>query len=105
MYKDLFLAALIASIVTSAAAEDPRNTGSGSDFRAIVPADWKLSPPDPIRRDRRFVSPTGDAWLALSGRPAEGEAVSAHMNEVLSGNGERITYQRLDEDLTRVYAA
>jgi hypothetical protein len=32
-------------------------------FRSLVPNSWTLLPPDSQSYGRRFVSPTGDAWL------------------------------------------
>ena len=64
------------------------------DFRSIAPASWKLLPPDPVRHERRFVSPAGDAWLALYARPADRVSTSAYIEAVKSAAGERITYQR-----------
>jgi hypothetical protein len=93
MLRVTFLAVLLALGVNTATAVEPRIAGSDSDFRSIVPADWRLLPPDPNRRERRFVSPTGDAWLALSATPAENQSIQTHMDEVRSGNDERITYQ------------
>src|SRR5262252_961564 len=34
------------------------------------PADWQLQAPDPSWQGRRYVSPTGDAWLAFYARSA-----------------------------------
>ena len=45
------------------------------DYRQIVPSDWKLLPPEPASSERRFVSPSGDAWLSLYAQPAGIESV------------------------------
>ena len=64
------------------------------DFRQIVPGDWKLLPPDPASSERRFVSPSGDAWLSLYAQPARIESVAAHKERVRNVPGEEITYER-----------
>ncbi len=64
------------------------------DFRALVPADWKLQPPDSNWHSYRFVSPARDAWLALYAKPADGESPGQHMKWLKAIPGERTTYER-----------
>ena len=52
------------------------------DYHSIVPADWALLPEDPTSHERRFISPSGDAWLALYAEPADREPIQAHIAEV-----------------------
>jgi serine/threonine-protein kinase len=59
-----------------------------------VPGNWQLLPPDANWHSYRFVSPTGEAWLALYAKPADDHSISAHMRWVRSVKGERITYER-----------
>lgn len=94
MQRFFVLAALLTLVAGPAAARVSSEPGNISDFRSIVPQDWTLLPPDSKWRGRRFVSPSGDAWLALYARPADSESLRAHMEAVKSGNGERITYER-----------
>ena len=76
-------------------------------FRAIVPNDWTLLPRAPDSLGRRFVSPSGDAWLwyfavpvQAQGRPptARGQATYEARGgdwTVTSGyRGDRIFYRR-----------
>ena len=66
---------------------------SGPDYLAIVPPDWKLLSEDAISHERRFVSPSGDAWLSLYARPPD-ESIEAHLERVRHHDHERITYER-----------
>ena len=51
-------------------------------FRSIVPSNWTLAPPAPQSYGRRFVSPTGDAWLWFFAVPVNREAaVSANADQ------------------------
>ena len=64
-------------------------------FELIVPNSWTLLPPEPHSFGRRFVSPTGDAWLWFFAVPVNREAaVNGNMNEVASPAPERVTYER-----------
>jgi len=65
-----------------------------SDFRSIVPRDWKLLPGEGKWHERRFVSASGNAWLSLYATPAAGESVRARIAQ-LASPGEQITYQRI----------
>lgn len=76
-------------------------------FRAIVPNDWTLLPQAPDSLGRRFVSPTGDAWLWYFAVPANAQGRPPRPTEqvtyaarggdwtVTSGyRGDRIFYRR-----------
>jgi hypothetical protein len=65
-----------------------------SDYVSIVPSDWTLLPEDTQTHERRFVSPSGDAWLSLYARPAGGTSIQAHMAAVRQREHEQITYER-----------
>jgi hypothetical protein len=54
------------------------------------PADWQLQPPDPNWKGRRYVSPTGDAWLALYASPTNQESTSDHLKAVAFADGEEV---------------
>jgi serine/threonine-protein kinase len=54
------------------------------------PADWQLQAPDPNWKGRRYVSPAGDAWVALYASPADQEGKSAHLKEVAFVDGEDV---------------
>ena len=68
-----------------------------SDYHTIVPSDWKLLSEDPTSHERRFVSPTGDAWLALYAEPADREPIQVHVAHVRQHENERITYEREEQ--------
>ncbi len=62
------------------------------------PPDWQLQPADPNWQGRRYVSPTGDAWLALYASPADRESNSAHLQSVAFAEGEDIITLNGDRD-------
>jgi hypothetical protein len=66
---------------------------ASDDFRSIAPHDWTLLPKESGQRGRRFVSSNGNAWLWLYAEPAR-EPIPLHLETVLSGQDERITYER-----------
>ena len=79
--------------VTNLSTADARETDL--PFESIVPNSWTLLPPEPRSFGRRFVSPTGDAWLWFFAVPVNREAaVNGNMNEVASPAPERVTYER-----------
>lgn len=90
----LFAASLfgivLCAIASSVTAKQPIG---GPDYLAIVPPDWKLLSEDTTSHERRFVSPSGDAWLSLYARPPE-ESIEAHLERVRHHDHERITYER-----------
>ena len=89
MLRFLLLMALL-SVGWIANAKQP---GSESDYLSIVPRDWTLLPETPERHERRFVSPSGDAWLALYARPPTHD-IKSHLEGVRNHEYERITYER-----------
>src|SRR5215470_16553977 len=73
--------------------------GSGSDaresdvpFRSIVPDTWTLLPRAPDSLGRRFVSPSGDAWLWYFAVPADREAAGS------PAPAEQVTYEARGSD-------
>jgi hypothetical protein len=54
------------------------------------PADWQLQAPDPNWKGRRYVSPAGDAWVALYASPTDQESNSAHLKSVAFADGEDV---------------
>jgi len=58
--------------------------------REFPPSDWQLRPPDPNWQGRRYVSPGGEAWLALYASPADPAEISAHLKSVAFADGEEI---------------
>jgi hypothetical protein len=85
------LPAVMMILAVSAQAKMPDKSW---DYHLIVPSDWKLLPEDPTSHERRFVSPSGDAWLALSAQPADREPIQVHIAHVRQHENERITYER-----------
>jgi hypothetical protein len=71
-----------------AAAYSPVADARESDvpFRAIVPDNWTLLPRAPDSLGRRFVSPSGDAWLWYFAVPVNAQAGPAT-------SAEQVTYQ------------
>ncbi len=63
----------------------------GAPILALVPADWKLEPPDPNWQGRRYVAPEGDAWLAFYASSTGGEPLGQHWKTVAFGEGEELT--------------
>jgi serine/threonine-protein kinase len=60
----------------------------------MIPPGWQEVREDPQWRGRRFVSPDGSAWFAVSAAPAADRSLREHMDRVAYREGERITYQR-----------
>ena len=69
------------------------NQPTGSVYTSIVPPNWRLLPADEQTHERRFVSPSEDAWLSLYARPPT-ESIEDHLAAVRRGEHERITYER-----------
>jgi hypothetical protein len=68
-------------------------------FRSLVPNSWTLLPPDPQSYGRRFVSPTGDAWLWFFAVPVNREAaVDANADQFAPPPTEQVTYERRGSD-------
>jgi hypothetical protein len=93
VYKAL-LPAVMLVLAVAAQAKAPEN---GADYHSIVPSDWKLLPEDASSHERRFVSPSGDAWLTLYAQPADREPIQAHIAQVRRHENERITYEREEQ--------
>ena len=68
-----------------------RLVGSRIIYRSFH--DWTLLPDNPETHERRFVSPSGDTWLALYARPPTRD-IEAHLEGVRNHEYERITYER-----------
>ena len=64
----------------------------------LIPSGWRLQPPDPDWHGRRYVSPIGDAWLAIYQSPAAQEPLSQHLKAVAFVEGEEITYLHGERD-------
>jgi Ni/Co efflux regulator RcnB len=69
---------------------------------ALIPSDWRLQPPDPDWKGNRFVSPSGDAWLAFYARPADKTAHDQHLKSVAFVYGEELTYLRREPNWLEV---
>ena len=68
-------------------------------FRSLVPNSWTLLPPDSQSYGRRFVSPTGDAWLWFFAVPVSREAaVNATADQFAPPPAEQVTYERRGSD-------
>jgi hypothetical protein len=70
------------------------NQPTGPNYFSIVPSNWHLLPEDAQTHERRFTSPSGDAWLSLYARPPGSESIEAYLKGVRRGEHERITYER-----------
>jgi hypothetical protein len=63
-------------------------------FRAIVPNDWTLLPRAPDSFGRRFISPSGNAWLWYFAVPVNRKAaVNGNAERGSPGPMEQITYE------------
>jgi hypothetical protein len=60
---------------------------------SIVPPNWHLLPAGEQTHERRFVSPSGDAWLSLHAQPPT-QSIEDHLAAIRRGEHERITYER-----------
>jgi serine/threonine-protein kinase len=102
--RKLLLIALLLAVTATAA--DARRRGHGylrmggpaAPIEALIPPDWRLAPQEQNWQGRRFISPEGDAWLALYSSPADAQALDAHLKQVTFVDGEDITYLRRDRD-------
>jgi hypothetical protein len=86
-----FLAVMV--LLSAGCIANAKHPGNESDYLSIVPPDWALLPENPDTHEHRFVSPSGDAWLALYARPPT-EDIEAHLEGVRNHEDERITYER-----------
>ena len=81
-------------VVSTASARE-----SDVPFQSIVPSNWTLAPPAPQSYGRRFVSPTGDAWLWFFAVPVNREAaVNANADQFAPPPTEQVTYERRGSD-------
>jgi serine/threonine-protein kinase len=103
--RKLLLAVLLLAVTATAA--DARRRGHGYlrtgpgpvvGIEALIPSDWRLAPQEQNWQGRRFVSPEGDAWLALYSSPADAQALDAHLKQVAFVEGEDITYLRRERE-------
>src|SRR5262245_23559106 len=72
-----------------------------TNILALVPLDWRKQAADANQGEHRFVSPEGDAWMALSGRPAEpaeGKSPDEYLRSFAFVDGEDVTYLRRERD-------
>jgi hypothetical protein len=60
----------------------------------IIPADWKLQPPDPAWNGKRYLSPDGSSWLAAYTKPTAETSIVEHMKTVIFAKDETVTYLR-----------
>ena len=74
----------------------PRERGSDRQRAGgaqLVPSGWRLEAPSPDWNGRRYLSPEGDAWIALYASAATNDA-AARFKAVAFGDGEEVTYLR-----------
>lgn len=64
-----------------------------SDFRAIIPHNWRLDPQFQGSTVAKFISPAGDAWLALFARPVH-QSLTSQLAQLRAVRDGQITYQR-----------
>jgi len=77
---------------------EDRRSLAREGLKALVPRDWTLAPPDPQWAGERFISPEGDAWIAIYASPAEPAKLEQHLKEVAFIEGEDITYLRRERE-------
>jgi hypothetical protein len=92
--------AILSSIVAGTYVASTANAREADvPFRSIVPSSWTLAPPEPQSYGRRFVSPSGDAWLWFFAVPANREAtVNANTDRLAPGPPEQVTYEARGDD-------
>ena len=91
----------VLSLAVAVSYASPPATAREADipFRSLVPNSWILLPPDPQSYGRRFVSPTGDAWLWFFAVPVNREAaVNANAHQFAPPPTEQVTYERRGSD-------
>jgi serine/threonine-protein kinase len=91
----------VLSLAVALSYASPPATAREADipFRSLVPNSWTLLPPDPQSYGRRFVSPTGDAWLWFFAVPVNREAaVNANAHQFAPPPTEQVTYERRGSD-------
>jgi hypothetical protein len=59
---------------------------------------WRTQPADPSLRERRYISPEGDASIAFSGRSAEDRSPDEYLRSLAFVEGEDVTYLRRERD-------
>src|SRR5215510_1482660 len=69
-----------------------------STIAGLIPRDWQLEPADDSWQGRRFVSPTGTAWLALYARSAADESREERFRAIAFVEDEEVTYLRGERD-------
>ena len=69
-----------------------------TNILALVPPDWRRQATDTNQGEHRFVSPGGDAWIALSGKPAEEKSPDEYLRSFAFVDGEDVTYLRRERD-------
>ncbi len=79
---------LVAALLIAGSLADAKPPGSESDYLSVVPRDWTLLPENPETHERRFVSPSADAWLALYARPPTHD-IEAHLEGVRNHENEK----------------
>ena len=72
------------------------------DILALLPPNWRPQPPEPNEPGRRYVSPDGDAWLALYASDADQASLDQHLKAVAFNEGEELTFLRRERDRVTV---
>lgn len=100
LFRSLGTVVTILSLVAASA----YSSGAGAresdvPFRSMVPDAWTLLPRAPDSLGRRFVSPTGDAWLWFFAVPVSREAaVNAKTDGASPPAMEQVTYEARGSD-------
>jgi hypothetical protein len=92
------IAILSFAVVTTWANQAAYAQEADIPFRSIVPNSWKLLPRDPHSPGRRFVSPSGDAWLRYFAVSVDRPGAVNTTRQVTSLPTERVTYERRGGD-------
>jgi hypothetical protein len=69
-----------------------------TNILALVPLNWREQVAEANQGEYRFASPQGDAWITLSGRPAEEKSPDEYLRSFAFVDGEDITYLRRERD-------
>ena len=74
-----------------------RSAAERGDILALLPPNWRSQQPE-NGQGRRYVSPDGDAWLALYASEADQQSLDQHLKAVAFNEGEELTFLRRERD-------
>ena len=95
MIRSLLLLAMLTALALPAGAQEMRmHEEDKFGTTALVPEDWEQLPADSRWDGTRFMSPDGQAWVAVWGAAPADASRREYMRAISEIPGERITYRR-----------